>query len=161
MPDSERLPAAHDFLAAHHVMSLALCREGAPHGCSLMYAHKGFDLYWVSDPGTRHSQIIDGGSGVLAAATIAPDYAAFQDIRGLQIEGIAKRVEGMAERLAALALLGGRFSFLADLSAPPAAVAKAMAKAKVYSLTPSRVTFIDNTLAFGSKTIFEGEALIL
>ncbi|MBI2319702.1 MAG: pyridoxamine 5'-phosphate oxidase family protein, partial [Betaproteobacteria bacterium] len=79
-----------DFLAAHHVLSLATSAAGEAHAASLMYAVDGFALYWMSDPKSRHSLELEANPRV--AATIAPDYTDFKSIRGLQIAGTAARL---------------------------------------------------------------------
>ena len=84
------------FLADHHVMSLASQGADGPHAANLFYACDGLALLWVSDADTRHSREIDADSRV--AATVAPDYADFADIRGLQITGTARRLVAADER---------------------------------------------------------------
>ncbi len=150
------MAAAIDFLAAHHVMSLAWCSDGAPQSCSLMYVHDGFTLSFVSDPASGHSRIIDAAKGLPAAVTIAPDYDDFRAIRGLQMSGVVARA-GPAEAAAALASFARRYAFFRG-DKPPA-VAAALAKARLYRFVPARVTFIDNTAGFGAKTIFTASDL--
>lgn len=151
---SAALATARAFLDGHHVLSLALAGEGGfPHACSLMYANDGFVLYWLSDPAARHSRLIDARGRVAAMATVAPDYADFRQVRGLQLAGEASRTTGSGEAAVALARLVGRYGFLkADGRAP--AIAAALAKAVVYRLTVGRATYIDNTRSFGSKESF-------
>lgn len=151
---NSQLHVAFDFIGSHHVLSLAVCCDDGPHCCSLMYVHSGFDFYWVSDPASRHSQVIDSTVDIRAAVTIAPDYAEFGSIRGLQMTGTAMRVNEIADSLAAMALFGKRYSFFAALGARPGALAAAMLKAKVYRFAPDTLTLIDNTVAFGSKATF-------
>jgi uncharacterized protein YhbP (UPF0306 family) len=141
------------FLADHHVLSLATTVAGEVHAASLMYAHKGMTLYWVSDPDARHSQEIEANPRV--AATIAKDYTDFAQIEGLQIKGTVRRIGGMAERLKAVQLLSKRYSFLKSFLGEGAALAKHMSKAAVYELTPSEITLIDNKKGFGHKDRFE------
>ena len=152
---SEPWRPALDFLAAHHTVSLGLVHDGAPHACNLLYAHHGFTLMWVSDPRSRHSQAIDrdAGAGTPAAATIAPDYADFRLIRGLQMHGRAQRIEGLGDLARTMMLLKHRYDFLANFLAGPAALAAAMAKARLYRFVPEAVTFVDNTAGFGHKTV--------
>ncbi len=156
---NDRLNAAYGFLARNHVVSLALCRDDTPSACSLMYAHRGFELFWVSDPSSTHSQIIDARAGRRAAATIAPDYDEFAQIQGLQLSGIASRVDGAAEMAGAMGLLARRYHFLSDLRDRPVALAAAMLKSRIYRFVPDRAVFIDNTLGFGNKTIFGPQEL--
>ena len=152
----QRRAAVIDFLASHHVMSLALCADGAPRCCSLMYVHDGFALSFVSDPDSRHSRIIDAAKGLPAAVTIAPDYDDFRAIRGLQLTGIVARA-GSTEATAALASFARRYAFFRG-EKPPALVA-AMAKARLYRFTPACITFIDNTTGFGEKMSFNASEL--
>ena len=146
---NERLKAALDFLAANHVMSLSLIDDGAPRSCSLMYVFDGFELSWVSDPAARHSRIIDQTTSAPAAVTIAPDYDDFRHIRGLQMTGVASRL-GLPASALGIAPFARRYSFFDGDK--PAAVAAAMAKARIYRFIPSNVTFIDNSSGFASKT---------
>src|ERR1700693_1955675 len=86
-----------EFLAAHHVVTLATCEGGAVHAASLMYALDGFSLIWMSDPKSRRSHRKSRHSRDLRrnprlAATMAPDYTHFAAIRGLQIAGPAVRL---------------------------------------------------------------------
>lgn len=150
------------FLGDHHVLSLALTdASGFPHACSLMYALDGFSLLWLSDPNTRHSQIIEAGGRVPVVATVAPDYADFTAIRGLQIFGTASRAGGIVESAAALARLTARYGFLAGARHQPGPLAKALAKSVTYRLTPERIVFVDNVRAFGSKTVLLAADLAL
>lgn len=148
---NERLKAALDFLAANHVMSLSLIDDGAPRSCSLMYVFDGFALSWVSDRATHHSRIIDETTSAPAAVTIAPDYHDFRHIRGLQMTGVASRL-GLPASSLGIAPFARRYSFFDGDK--PAAVAAAMAKARIYRFIPSNVIFIDNSSGFASKTVF-------
>lgn len=141
------------FLDAHHVLSLATIVDGAPHATSLFYARDGLDLVWTSDPATRHSLVVDAPAGV--SATIAPDYRDFRTIRGLQIDGRARRLSDESEAARARARMEARYDFLRALANGPPPLRAAYAKAAFYALQPSRITFIDNTKGFGHKAILE------
>jgi uncharacterized protein YhbP (UPF0306 family) len=136
------------FLAAHHVMSLATAGPEGPHAANLFYACNGLALIWISDPKTRHSRDVEAEARV--AATIAPDYSNFAQIRGLQIHGLAQRVRE-EERNAHLALLENRYSFLRQSAQGPQKMRDAYTQAAVYRLDPQRIIMIDNTRGFGSK----------
>ncbi len=137
------------FLAAHHTMTLAtVADDGKPHAASVLYAPDGLSLVWTSDIDSRHSRHIASRAAV--EATIAPDYDDFRAIRGLQIEGEARRLEDAG---AARTLLMARYSFLAQLASAPIALLAAWRKAAFYRLTPSRIRLIDNTRGFGHKAV--------
>lgn len=141
------------FLAGHHVMSLASLSMDGPHAANLFYACDGLALLWVSDADTRHSREIAVDPRV--AATVAPDYADFADIRGLQIAGSARRIVAKDERAKGLALMEARYPFLKQLAEGPAKLREAYARTAVYRLEPSRMVLIDNTKGFGHKEVLD------
>jgi uncharacterized protein YhbP (UPF0306 family) len=136
------------FLDAHHVMTLATVGDAGAHAASLMYARAGFTLHWTSDPQSRHSQHLE--RDVRVTATVAPDYADFRVIRGLQIAGRARRLDGSAAEEARAALVA-RYAFLAELASGPPKLRAAFEKAAFYAVVPERITLIDNALGFGHK----------
>ena len=141
------------FLAAHHTASLATVDEqGAPHAANVLYAPEGLALYWMSDTQTRHSRHIEVRPRV--TATVAPDYADFRLIRGLQIFGTARRLTG-GESLATARRMVSRYGFLAELANGPAALRASFEKAGFYCLEPARICLIDNTQGFGHKETLE------
>lgn len=137
------------FLDAHHVMSLATAGPEGPHAANLFYIREGLSLVWVSDQRTRHSR--DLADDPRVSATVAPDYADFAEIRGLQIEGRAAAVPELIERARLMAALALRYSFLGRLADAPAALRAAFSGATVYRLTPARIVMVDNTRGFGHK----------
>ena len=141
------------FLAAHHTVSLATVDDqGLPHAANVLYALDGLALYWMSDTETRHSRHIEVQPRV--TATVAPDYADFRLIRGLQIFGTVRRLAG-GESLATARRMVSRYGFLAQLASGPAALRAAFEKAGFYCLEPERITLIDNTQGFGHKETLE------
>lgn len=137
------------FLDAHHVMSLATLDADGPHAANLFYACDGLAPVWVSDPDTRHSRAVAVDSQV--AATVALDYSDFATIRGVQIAGVARRIEAGDERGRLLTLLQARYPFLGQLANGPPKLREAYARTAVYRLQPTRIVLIDNTQGFGHK----------
>ncbi|MDE2166965.1 MAG: pyridoxamine 5'-phosphate oxidase family protein [Alphaproteobacteria bacterium] len=153
--EADAKEAALALIASLHVCSLATGADGRPHAASLMYAHEGFRLFWFSDPATEHSRHIDAAPSARAAVTIAADHQDFATIRGVQMVGVARRVTNPREMTAALALLTGRYGFLARARGGPERLAEALRKAAIYRFTPDRITLIDNTKGFGHKITFD------
>jgi len=139
------------FLQANHVMSLATVVDGAPHASSLMYAAADFTLYWTSEPRTRHSQAIEREARV--SATIAPDYADFRAIRGLQLAGRARRLGEPGEADVARRLMARRYRFLQEMELLPETLRRAIGGAAYYRLDAEHITWIDNTRGFGSRYV--------
>lgn len=141
------------FLDAHHVVSLATLGPDGPHAANLFYVRDGLALIWVSDPASRHSEHIAAHPAV--AATIAPDYSDFPEIRGLQLHGRAQLIASGEPQARAHALMQARFAFLRTTSAPDSPLRAAWERARFYRLEPGRIVLIDNTRSFGSKEILE------
>lgn len=137
------------FLDAHHVMSLATAGRDGPHAANVFYVRDGFALVWVSDPKSRHSVELAADSRV--AATVAPDYFDFGDIRGVQIAGRAQVITSAPDRAKTRALLEDRYPALRRLAEGPPALQEAYARVEFYRLEPERMVLIDNTRGFGHK----------
>jgi len=134
-------------LRNHSVMTLATNDQAGPHAVSLMYAHDAFDIYWLSDPKTRHSEHL--ASGFPVAATIAAQQEDFRKIRGLQMDGEARLLTGSAEETAAFNLLVARYAFLKKFGGGK--LARHLGAAAIYRFRPATITLIDNSRGFGFK----------
>jgi len=152
MADREEIKAALELLATHSVLTLATLHEGRPHAASLIYANDGFDLFWVSDPKTRHSSALAVDAG--ATVTVAGQFEDFTQIRGLQMVGRAVRVDDVERSEQALALLGERYAFFRKFRKGPRLLRSQLAAATVYHFETDAVTLIDNTRGFGYKRTF-------
>lgn len=74
-------------------MSLATVDEGGPWVADVIYVFDdNFNLYWLSDTGTRHSKALVNNLKVAATITLSNKQG--EDNIGLQLEGHAQKVEG-------------------------------------------------------------------
>lgn len=135
--------AAVDFLRAHHVLTLAVTDAEGPWAAALFYVSDGVRCYILSDPKTRHARAIAADPRV--AATIQNQPEDWTSIRGIQLEGRARRLTGTA-RARALARYLARFS---TAVADPRLVG-AFKSAAAYEVVPSRLFLIDNR-RFGQR----------
>ena len=115
LTDDELQQAILTALTGHTVASMATQGDTGPHSVSLMYAHKAFDLYWLSDPKTEHSKHLENDNR--CAVTIARQYETFQNIMGLQMSGHGLRLDKGAQADEGFALLTARYEFLQTFSA--------------------------------------------
>lgn len=145
----------HDFLVRHNTMTLATVdADGAPQAAAVFYAADDtLDLFFLSSPNSRHSLNLARRPRV--AASIQADNQAWQSIQGLQIEGAARLVDGVAETAHAVRVYAGRFDFLQSLldgaGGGPAALRGPLAGSRFYILRPAWLRLIDNRLGFGHK----------
>jgi uncharacterized protein YhbP (UPF0306 family) len=130
------------------VATLATNGPEGPWAAAVFYANTDFTLYFLSSPTSRHGSNI--GDNAEAAATIQEDYSDWREIKGIQLEGQAKRLEG-AERAAAEARFGAKFPRLVSPALVPGAIARALRLVVWYQLEPTRVYFVDNSRGFGHR----------
>ncbi|HZQ61530.1 MAG TPA: pyridoxamine 5'-phosphate oxidase family protein [Casimicrobiaceae bacterium] len=141
--------AALDYLAAHHVVTIA---TPEPWAAAVFYVNEGFTLYFVSSPRSRHAGHF--GRDTRVAATIQEDYSDWRAIKGIQLEGNVREVE--TTRVAAVrALYAAKFPVIADSAPGMRAVAEALARIHWYELRPAALYFIDNARGFGHRDVVE------
>lgn len=79
-----------------YLLSLGIVDEDGPWVADVIYIFdEEFNLYWMSKPTRRHSKAIDGGHTRVAAA-IAVTQGPDQPDEGLQISGVAQRLEELS-----------------------------------------------------------------
>lgn len=145
-------PAVADYLAAHHVMTLATQGSDGPWAAAVFYASEGNSLIFLSSPSTRHGDNL--AADPRCSATIQEDYDDWRKIKGLQIEGRVALLAGEDEQRAKR-LYGEKFPLLNPAAKLPSALVKAIARVSWYRLTPSRIYFIDNSQGFGHRDRIE------
>ena len=154
MTDEARA-AVRRMLEEHNTLTLATTGEQGPWAATVFYASDAdYNLYFVSDRRTRHAR--DMLSGAPVAAAINADVDNWNDVRGLQLEGAAARVEG-AERVRALALYLAKFAtvkalFDAPRSADEQTIAQRLQNTDFWRLTPRFIRLIDNARGFGFRS---------
>lgn len=150
LPDDVRA-----FLAAHNTLTLATVNEdGTPHACDLFYVHVGATFYFLSDPQTRHVRNLLREPSV--GVTIHGDARGWQEIRGVQIIGIAARVTRRVERARAFAAYGRKYAFVRAMLPRVEMLGRAhptFGVVELYKIVPRWMRWIDNTHGFGYKYV--------
>lgn len=125
-------------------MTLATCsREGGPHAAPVYFAAgEGLRLYFFSEPDSQHGQDLEHDPQ--AAAALFPETTGWQDIRGLQLRGLARTVPLGAEWEAAWGLYLEKFPFVSELK-------KVVARNTLYAFIPHWARLLDNRRGFGFK----------
>jgi len=121
----------------HITMTLATARDGQPRAATVFYANDGFDLYFISDPDSVHSQDLLADPRVFV--TISQDYADWQAIQGIQLSGRAQLLE---DAVRAGEVYADKFPFVAGF--PAAAIT-------YWRVNAQWVRMVDNTIAFAHK----------
>lgn len=141
----ENRAEALDYLATHQVMTLAVISGENVWAAAVFYVNQGFSLYFLSAGHTRHARYIAANPWV--AATIQEDYGDWRDIKGIQLEGTVRQLEG-AERDEAVALYRKKYPFIASAAG---AIAAALNRVNWYRINPAKLYFIDNSKGFGHR----------
>ena len=140
------LPEQHicDFIAEHHILTLAVARENIPWcaTCFYVYIPKENRFIFTSDPDTRHIRDILEGNQFMAAGTIALETKMVGKIRGIQFTGLVNRPGEAALKIAKAAYLK-RFP-----------IARLMPSLHLWCLEPDYIKMTDNRLGFGKKLIW-------
>lgn len=136
---------ALNYLQKHQVMTLATVGDDGVWAAAVFYVNRGFDLYFLSAAHTRHARHIAAGGRV--AAAIQEDYDGWEAIQGIQLEGVARPLEG-AERETAILLYEEKFPFVARADQQ---IQAALARVDWYRLRPDALYFIDNSRGFGFR----------
>ncbi len=143
---------AEAFLRSHHVATLATCGAQGPWAAAVFYASEGLELIFVSSPRSRHAR--DLASEPRAAATVHENCADWRQIKGIQLEGTVRMLEG-AQRAQAQRVYGERFPAITAIGQAPAAIVAALARVRWYALAPTRLYLLDNERAFGQRECIE------
>jgi uncharacterized protein YhbP (UPF0306 family) len=125
--------------------------DGEPHAAAVYFvacevalygATANLRLYFFSDPGSQHGQ--DLNHNPQAAAALFPLAHGWQDIRGLQLRGLAETIAAGAEWEAAWAAYAEKFPFVVGLRTE-------VARSSLYVFIPSWFRLVDNRRGFGYK----------
>jgi len=119
---------------------MATVDEGGPWATSLFYvSDEALNLYFISDPATRHSRALSRDARV--AVTIHEETREWTAIQGIQLWGTAGAVEAAEE---AIARYTRKFPFAA-------ALIPASGPFRFYRVTPRWIRLIDNSRGLGFK----------
>ena len=136
------------FLGEHHVMTLSTVGSDGPWAAAVFYAHDDLKLYFLSAPGSRHTENLARDPRV--AATIQRDYDDWPGIRGLQLSGTAGAV-APEDEARVRALYQRRYPLVGGGAGVPRAIMEALNRIRWYELVPQDIYLIDNTLGFAHR----------
>jgi hypothetical protein len=139
---------ALDYLASHNVITLATHGAGGLWAAAVFYVNRDFRIYFLSSPKSRHS--LDLTADPQVAAVIQEDYRDWPEIKGIQLEGAARRIEGR-QMEQAMAAYRAKYPLLRDLKDAPISIVEAFNRMAWYELAPTRLYFIDNSQGFGHR----------
>ena len=141
------------YMAAHNTISLATATDGQPHAATVFYVSIGLELFFVSNPTSRHS--INLERNPIVSGTINEDYSNWLKIKGIQLEGKVDCIGSIFENKRIVTAYIKKFPNVADFFISPKkmgeAIARQVSKVRFYRITPEQIFFIDNATGFGDR----------
>lgn len=142
------------FLASHNTMSLATHSDEGPWAASVFFANDGFSIYFLSSPHTRHGRNLLARPEV--AASVNADERDWDQIRGIQLEGLVETLIEPHELAHAMEVYRQKFPFVRSLfefaQQPGSIFKRKLLGVWAWRLTPRRLYYLDNRLGFGQRT---------
>jgi uncharacterized protein YhbP (UPF0306 family) len=144
MSEPDNLQLIQAFLDTQSTMALATINtNGQPQVAPIFYvADERLNLYWLSSPNSRHSTNLVLNPKV--AATVYPSVWQWNEIVGLQIEGEARPIGDERIREQILTIYLRKFQL-------PAEFDSIISSSILYSLKPSWLRWMDNSVQFNFK----------
>jgi len=147
-----------NYMESHNTVSLATERDRIPHAATVFYINRGYKLFFLSSPSSRHGENMSNNPRV--SATINEDYDSWMSIKGIQLEGLVKEIGGILKNRQIAKAYVKKYPGVEDFLFSPqnldSVIAKRISKIRFYRLEPSRIYFLNNEWGFG-----QGEELEL
>jgi uncharacterized protein YhbP (UPF0306 family) len=144
------------YLAAHNVMTIASCNGNVPWAAAVFYASDNFDLYFFSNPKSRHGGNM--AANAIVSSAIHEDYRDWRAIRGIQLEGRAERLRSLKLQARFWEVYLGKFPFVKQFfqAGSVGDILKAkLTGVRLYRIVPRTVYYIDNSRGFGHREMLD------
>ena len=145
---------AEEMISAQKVMTLAVAWQKGAWSSPVYYLYRKQAFYFFSGPDSRHirGSMQNGGR---AGCSIFKDAFSFNEIRGVQMEGIIKKVPKNREGVAAAGAYLKRFAIPRHGNTDALAFIKQQYRASFYRFVPRGLVYMDNRVAMGFKKELE------
>ncbi len=141
------------YLETCNTISLATTVRGVPHAASVFYVNIGFNLYFLSNPDSRHGENLTKNPRV--SGTVNEDYSNWLQIKGIQLEGRVECIGGILKHGRIVKAYIKKFPNVSDFLIFPHnlshEIARKVSKVKFYQIWPSKIYFLDNSIGFGHR----------
>jgi uncharacterized protein YhbP (UPF0306 family) len=154
--------AALAYLRSHNTASLATCGDDGPWAASVFYVNRGFRLYFLSEPASRHARNVAVHPAI--SASVNEDYRDWRAIKGIQLEGRCAEVPDGRERALALDAYRRKYPFVVGFLGASGGledmqIGDRCLDVRLYRVQPNRLFFLDNARGFSQRAeIALGEA---
>jgi hypothetical protein len=144
---------AEEIINGQSTMTLATAKEGVAWAAPVYYVYLNSRFYFFSDPESRH--IRESLENSQASAAIYGAASTWQKIRGIQMSGSIGAVSVGPGAVKIIRAYLKKFAFTTEFfeSSQPldlAAFTKRF-KVRLYTLEPSLIYYLDNSIRFGFR----------
>lgn len=157
MTEKELRERIQNILDNQRIITLSINDEEGPWAVPVFYASSGFDLYFVSNPNSRHGKAAQKQPH-FAGAVFNP-LSVWREIQGLQIFGKVsvpdeeKEIEQIREIYVKKYPFTDIFFKTKDTLPPP--LAAKITDVCFFTIQPIRITLVDNTIHFGFHHVLD------
>ena len=137
-----------DFLAQCITLTVStVSPNGSPRAADVYFCSDAdLNVYFYSDPASRHSRNIARDPRVAVAVRV--ESMDWHEVKGVQLEGEAARVDDLDERQKAWRMMCAKFPFYESFT-------DVIARLEICRITPQSVRWLDNSISFGYKEDFD------
>jgi uncharacterized protein YhbP (UPF0306 family) len=137
-----------NWLDQHNVLNLGTVGPDGPWSAAVYFARDGKRFIFLSARHSKHASNL--AADPRCSATINGDARAWSNIRGVQLSGRVRRLDG-AEAEASRGLYFLKFTDM--LSKADETIQAALKRIDWYELVPDRMLFVDNSRGFGYREV--------
>ena len=154
LPDKRDLRSlAERLISEQSTLTIATAEGDTPWAAAVYYVNRGFNLYFFSDPSSRH--IKESLSSGQASGAISVPASTWQEIRGIQASGIISLVPPGLESIQSLRAYLKKYPFTkeffdSDQELNLSAIMNRF-KVRLYRFQPSILYYLDNHIRFGFR----------
>jgi uncharacterized protein YhbP (UPF0306 family) len=145
------------YLEKCNTVSLATAIGGIPHAAAVFYVNIGFELYFLSNPNSRHGENLTQNPTV--SGTINEDYSNWLQIKGIQLEGRVECIGSIIKHPRLAKAYVKKFPNVTDFLMSPHKLGKEIvqkvSRVKFYQIRLTRIYFLDNSSGFGHKEVLD------
>lgn len=151
MSEKELQERIKDILKEQRIITLSTHDENGPWAAPVFFAQKDYDIYFVSNPKSRHSRAVI--SNKVMAGAVYNSNSVWRDVQGLQLSGSVSILSDKKEVKEAQKIYTGKFPFtgvfFSQQDKLPAPLRAKVSDVCFFHFKPERIVLVDNSIHFG------------
>ncbi len=141
------------LIAECRTLVLSTCERQTPWAAPVYYVYHAPGFYFFSSPRSRHIQ--EGLNAPVTSAALFSDSPRWEDIQGIQMQGVLQEVTRLKEQAAAVSRFLMKFPFarpfLQGGRQQSSEVPMLGDKVRLYRFVPKEIQYTNNRIGFGRR----------